>query len=125
MRLRKGILIRIVIYGSLMAYFGWQQYQRIQAEKEATEQREKRVQELEGAKRSVTLPDGSTQDVFYVNPEQAKRLFGVDPKKAKGGSDQGSEPSGADAAAAPEPAPAPAGPPADAPAKPVPGDPEN
>lgn len=104
-RLTKGVVIRIVIYGTLIAYFGWRQIERIRAERAAEERAEQKAGELEGAKRSVTLPDGSTQDVYYINPEQAKRLFGIDPDaEPPGAGPEAKTEVGAEGASAPNPA---------------------
>ena len=78
---RRGLLIRLLIFVPLFAYFGYGAYQKwrsenqyAQAEAEAAAAREV---ELKGATRSVTLHDGRSIDIVELTPEQAERLHGI------------------------------------------------
>lgn len=117
---RKGILIRIVIYGSLIGYFGWGAVKRYTAKRGADRAQTELREELEQHKSTVTLPDGSQQEIYEITPEQAERLFGVKAKGAAPTADPGTE-SAADSDGAAEPAPK-AATGADADADPGPGD---
>lgn len=99
---RRGILIRIVVYGALISFFGWRACAKYQEEK-ATEA------EIESVSREAKLPDGRTIEYLELTPEQAEKMFGA--KVERGEPSPPSE--GAAAApvvppAAPAPAPAPA-----------------
>ncbi len=76
---RKGILIRIAVYGTLIGYFGWQAYEKREADQAA-----KKVVDdpsvTPGSTRSFTMPDGRTIEVLEVTPEQAKTMFGNHPR---------------------------------------------
>ncbi|TPV94513.1 MAG: hypothetical protein B7733_14835 [Myxococcales bacterium FL481] len=61
---RKGILIRIVLYGSAISYFGWHALKRYQLEQSQSE-RAKQIEQVGG------IP------TFEITPEQAREL-GID-----------------------------------------------
>ena len=106
---RKGILIRIAVYGTLLAFFGWQAWTKHRAEKEL-------AAEQAAHTRSATLPDGRTIEYMELTPEQAERMFGVPPAVERGAPDAAPAPAPEGAAAAPV---APPGPPETAPAAPA------
>lgn len=72
----KPILIRIVIYGSLIAFFGWQAYARFSAQK-AAERAQAADKEQVGKERTMQLGDGTQMPVLELTPEEAEREFGV------------------------------------------------
>lgn len=72
----KAVLIRICIYGPLLAYFGYLACQRYQAEQE-----QKEAPVLEGRKHTFTLPDGKSVDVVEISEDQARQM-GFDPSKS-------------------------------------------
>lgn len=69
---RKGILIRVVLYGALLSYFGYQAWSRHAAEKAA----EKAAEDELPTARKMQLPDGRTIEVIEVTPEQAAAMSG-------------------------------------------------
>lgn len=78
---RKGLLIRLLIFGPLFAYFGYGAVQKWRAgqeeERRAAEARAAREAELGAATRTVQLGDGRTIDIVELTPEQAERLHGI------------------------------------------------
>ena len=105
---RKGILIRLVIYGGLLSYFGWQALEHYFAEKEAEAGVAAGSEERGLPSRKVNLPDGRSVEVLEITPEQAEQMYGVPPSVMPG------EPEGGAAKTPPAEAP-PSAPPADAP----------
>lgn len=83
---RKAVLIRICIYGPILAYFGYLAWQKYSAE-----QAEADVPGLEGSRHTFTLPDGKSVEVVEITEEQARQM--------------GLEPPGAADAKSPAPAP--------------------
>ncbi len=109
---RKGILIRLVIYGGLLSYFGWQALEHYFAEKEAEAGVAAENDDRGLPSRKVNLPDGRSVEVLEITPEQAEQMYGVPPSVMPG------EPEGGAAKTPPAEAPAeapPSVPPADAP----------
>ena len=78
---RRGLLIRLLIFVPLFAYFGYGAYQKWRSENEyahaEAEAAAAREVELRGATRSVTLHDGRSIDIVELTPEQAERLHGI------------------------------------------------
>ncbi len=78
---RRGLIIRVLIFVPLFAYFGYGAYQKWrseQAEERAqAEARSAREAELQSATRSITLHDGRSIDIVELTPEQAERLHGI------------------------------------------------
>lgn len=78
---RKGVLIRVLIFGPLFAYFGYgavQKWRSGQAdERSEAEARAAREAELGAATKTVKLGDGRTIDIVELTPEQAERLHGI------------------------------------------------
>ena len=78
---RKGMLIRVLIFGPLFAYFGYgavQKWRSGQAdERGEAEARAAREAELGAATKTVKLGDGRTIDIVELTPEQAERLHGI------------------------------------------------
>jgi hypothetical protein len=69
---RRGLIIRLLIFVPLFAYFGYGAYQKWSAE---------RAYDAEpGApsnSRKMTLPDGRSIDVIELTPEQAEQQYGI------------------------------------------------
>jgi hypothetical protein len=76
---RRGILIRIIVYGGLLGFFGWRALAPRVVDPARHEDEAKRLQELRQHSKTVTLPNGETQVIYEITPEQAERLFGVRP----------------------------------------------
>lgn len=79
MAVKKAVWIRLLIYIPLLAFFGYQAFARFKAGKEA-EAQEAAAPALTGdepTKRTVTLPDGRTVEVYEVTPEQAELMLGA------------------------------------------------
>jgi hypothetical protein len=78
---RKGLIIRVLIFGPLFAYFGYgavQKWRAGHAEGGAeAEARAAREAELGAATKKVQLGDGRTIDIVELTPEQAERLHGI------------------------------------------------
>lgn len=78
---RKGLLIRVLIFGPLFAYFGYGAVQKWRAgqaeERSEAEARAAREAELGAATKTVNLGDGRTIDIVELTPEQAERLHGI------------------------------------------------
>ncbi len=85
---RKGILIRIVIYGGLLSYFGWQAINHYLDEKEA-EQGAAEVDSSGVPSRQYKLPDGRSVEVLEITPEQAEQMYGVSPSVMPGEPEEG------------------------------------
>jgi hypothetical protein len=79
---RKGILIRVVVYGGLLGFFGWRALKPHVTDPAEDPKDAKRLQELKQHSRTVTLPNGETQVIYEITPEQAERLFGIRPEPA-------------------------------------------
>lgn len=93
---RKGILIRIVVYGGLLGFLGWRALQPHVVEPAKDPNEAKRLQELRQHSRTVTLPDGETQVIYEITPEQAERLFGIRPEAPAATKQAGSPEAGAE-----------------------------
>ena len=82
---RKGLIIRVLIFGPLFAYFGYGAVQKWRAgqdeERLAAEARAAREAELGAATKKVQLGDGRTIDIVELTPEQAERLHGIKVKE--------------------------------------------
>ncbi|MBA3547219.1 MAG: hypothetical protein H0T76_12100 [Nannocystis sp.] len=78
---RKGLIIRVLIFGPLFAYFGYGAVQKWRAgqadERGEAEARAAREAELGAATKTVKLGDGRTIDIVELTPEQAERLHGI------------------------------------------------
>jgi hypothetical protein len=74
---RKGILIRVVIYGAALSYFGWQALSHYFDERAAEEAAAGASDDV--TKREYKLPDGRSVEVLELTPEQAERMYGVSP----------------------------------------------
>lgn len=78
---RKGLIIRVLIFGPLFAYFGYGAVQKWRAgqaeERGEAEARAAREAELGAATKKVQLGDGRTIDIVELTPEQAERLHGI------------------------------------------------
>ncbi len=66
---RRGLIIRLLIFVPLLAYFGYGAYQKWRAEQAA--------EDAAPTSRKMQLPDGRTIDVIELTPEQAEQQFGV------------------------------------------------
>ena len=104
---RKGILIRIVVYGGLLGFFGWRALGHHVTGPAEDPAETKRLEELKQHSRTVTLPNGETQVIYEITPEQAERLFGIRPEApgaaentGSGETDAASSESGDDASSA-------------------------
>ena len=79
---RKGLLIRLLIYIPLLGFFGWQALDRYRDQRDADTERDHRNRAIEDVlhqqTRSITLPDGTVQEVPVITPEQAKELWGLE-----------------------------------------------
>lgn len=78
---RKAILIRVLIFVPLFAYFGFAAVQKCNAERtaEAQAKADKAAAEAEikAATSTRPLPGGGSIDVVELTPEQAERLYGI------------------------------------------------
>lgn len=114
---RRGLVIRLLIFGPLFVYFGYGAYQKWRAESGDAEDAASaaamaREVELKAATKSVRLQDGRTIDIVELTPEQAERLhnFKVPPADAplpSAGAADALPDAKVQAAPAPEAAPAP------------------
>ena len=66
---RRGLIIRLLIFVPLFAYFGYGAYQKWRTEQAVADEAP--------TSRKMQLPDGRTIDVIELTPEQAERQFGV------------------------------------------------
>lgn len=78
---RRALLIRVLIFGPLLAYFGYGAIQKYRAER-ASDQAEADAQaarqaEIDSATKTVKLQDGRSIDIVELTPEQAERLHGI------------------------------------------------
>ncbi len=119
---RKGILIRIALYGSLISVFGWQTWDRSVKVREASDEAFRDSLStylndggINGNSRMINIPNGKSMSVVEIDEEEAARL-GLLPDDEDAPSET-AEPA-ADSAAEPaaEPAAAPAADPAAEPA---------
>ena len=69
-RLRRGIVIRLCLYLPVIGYLSWRAVERWQ-----DEQRALSIDEAP-KKQTIVLPDGSSQAIVELTPEQADALFG-------------------------------------------------
>jgi len=78
---RKGILIRILIYGILLAIVLPPAVKRFFAESEAQKQVQQSVEpDLEGLdKKTIVGPDGKKMEYFELTPEEFEQRFGRPP----------------------------------------------
>jgi len=74
---RKGLIIRVLIFGPLFAYFGYGAVQKWRAGHADDSAAEAREAELKAATRKVQLGDGRSIDIVELTPEQAERLHGI------------------------------------------------
>jgi hypothetical protein len=80
MPLRKAIWIRLLIYTPLLGFFGWRAYQRWHEEQAAAAAPAPAAQVVPQHIERVTMPDGTVKEIPVVTPEQAKQLWGVEPR---------------------------------------------
>ena len=80
---RKGILIRLLIYGPIIGYLGYQAVEKFRAEREVTEADAPAApggqdveDKLEPYKKTIEMPDGSKQEIIQLTPEQAEEILG-------------------------------------------------
>lgn len=78
---RRALLIRVLIFGPLLAYFGYGAIQKYRAER-SSDQAEADAQaarqaEIDSATKTVKLQDGRSIDIVELTPEQAERLHGI------------------------------------------------
>ncbi|MCA9659390.1 MAG: hypothetical protein KC486_13675 [Myxococcales bacterium] len=92
---RKGILIRILVYGTALGYFGWQALSHYFDERAAEEAAAGASDDV--TKREYKLPDGRSVEVLELTPEQAERMYGVSP--SVGPADDGAKDADAEAPA--------------------------
>lgn len=105
----KAVLIRICIYGPLLAYFGYMACQRYQAE-QAERAEQAAAPELEGRRQTFTLPDGKSVEVVEISEDQARQM-GIDPNQIGPAPSEAKAPAEAPAAGeSNSPPPAPSGP---------------
>jgi hypothetical protein len=71
---RRGILIRLLVYGPILGYLGWQAIERWKGERGADSAAQE--QPAEPLKRTVTFPDGTKHEVLELTPEQAEQMLG-------------------------------------------------
>ncbi len=82
---RKGILIRIVIYGVLLAIVLPPAVKRFFAERPAPEKIVAPPDDLEGLqKKTIVGPDGKTMDYYELTPEEFEQRFGRPPPSEVG-----------------------------------------
>lgn len=78
---RRGLLIRLLIFGPLFIYFGFNAIQKCrmeqQAERDMAERKAADEAELKAATTKQPLPGGGSIDVIQLTPEQAERHFGI------------------------------------------------
>lgn len=75
---RKGVLIRLAIYLPIIGYLGWQAIEKWRSEQAVMEHAPQSPEdELEKHKRVIQLPDGRTQEIYELSPEQAERILGT------------------------------------------------
>ena len=78
---RRALLIRVLIFVPLFAFFGYGAYQKWQNERAAAQSEadaaSAREAELKSATHSVKLHDGRSIDIVELTPEQAERLHGI------------------------------------------------
>jgi len=110
---RRGILIRIVIYGALISFFGWQAWKKSQEQAELSGSTS---DPADGPRaREATLPDGRRIEYIELTPEEAQKRFGANPafeREGKPSPDSGAKP---EPEAKPPEAPSAPTPPAEAP----------
>ncbi len=73
---RRGLVIRLLIFGPLFAYFGYGAVQKWRAER-ATPELSPEAAELKAATKTLQLQNGRTIDIVELTPEQAERLHGI------------------------------------------------
>lgn len=109
---RKGLIIRVLIFGPLFAYFGYGAVQKWRAgkaeEQLAAEARAAREAELGAATKKVQLGDGRTIDIVELTPEQAERLHGIKVKEELEKANDAAPATKAETKVEPTPTPAPA-----------------
>lgn len=72
---RRGVLIRALIYGPIIAFLAWQAYQSRCGEPEP-EPKPQLEETIETKKQMVEFPDGTKHEVHYVTPDEFKRVYG-------------------------------------------------
>lgn len=74
---RRGVLIRLVIYLPLFGFLGWRVVQARCGEPEPTVEPEPSLQDdLAPYRKTILLPDGTTQEIVEMTPEQAEAVLG-------------------------------------------------
>ena len=67
-------MIRLLVYGPILGYLGWQAIERFRAQRDADAAAQE--QPSEPRKRTVTFPDGTQHEVLELTPEQAEQMLG-------------------------------------------------
>lgn len=77
---RKGILIRLCIYVPLVTFFAWRAWTRYRSEQAEAAADDDLERKLAPHKKTVTLPDGSTQEIVELSREEAEQILGPIPQ---------------------------------------------
>jgi len=82
---RKGILIRLLIYGPIIGFLSYQALEKYRTEREVTETDVAGAEppsgddvedKLEPYKKVIEMPDGTKQEIIQLTPEQAEEILG-------------------------------------------------
>jgi hypothetical protein len=98
-----GVIVRVVVYGTALSYFGWQAAQRFITERAVADDnfRASLGQWLQHPPKTIIMPNGEAMPVLEITEDEAKRM-GLLPKSAERDADAQPEPNLAPQAA-PEP----------------------
>lgn len=96
---RRGLLIRVLIFGPLFVYFGFAAIQKCRLEQQTAEDTAKRDAEIKQNTKTIDLPNGKSMQVIELTPEEAAAKYGYKPPEIG--------PAKTPEAKAPEPAKAP------------------
>ena len=71
---RRGLIIRLLIFLPLFAYFGFGAVQKCRNEQQAAEDAARQDSDLKSNTKTVPLGNGKTIEVIEMTPEQAAKL---------------------------------------------------
>ena len=74
---RKGVVIRLLIYGPLIGYLGYHAAIKWRAEHQDPEPTAPAPDKLAPYKRVIEMPDGTKQEVVELTEQQAHDLLGL------------------------------------------------
>lgn len=76
---RRGLIIRVLIFGPLFIYFGFAAIQKCRLEQQTEADAAARDAEIKQNTKTIDLPNGKSMQVIELTPEEAAAKYGYKP----------------------------------------------